>query len=49
MALRKLALTCSRCRDTRSIEGCYEGTNGESLWDQENYCPNCGAWMDGDG
>ena len=39
-------ITCSRCRDTRSIEGCYEGVNGESLWDQENYCPNCGAKMD---
>ena len=40
-------ITCSRCRDIRSIDGCYEGTNGESLFDQENYCPNCGAKMDG--
>lgn len=39
-------ITCSRCRDIRSIEGCYEGTNGESLFDQENYCPNCGAKME---
>ena len=41
-------ITCSRCRDIRSIDGCYEGTNGESLFDQENYCHNCGAKMDGD-
>ena len=40
-------ITCSRCRDTRSINGCYEGTNGESLWYQDNYCSNCGAKMDG--
>ena len=40
-------ITCSRCRDIRSIDGCYEGINGESIFDQENYCPNCGAKMDG--
>ena len=40
-------ITCSRCIDIRSIEGCYEGTNGESRFDQENYCPHCGAKMDG--
>lgn len=39
-------ITCSHCKDTRNIEGCYEGTNGESLWDMENYCPNCGAKME---
>lgn len=39
-------ITCSHCKDTRNIEGCYEGANGESLWDMENYCPHCGAKME---
>lgn len=39
-------IMCSHCKDTRNIEGCYEGTNEESLWDMENYCPNCGTKME---
>lgn len=38
---------CSRCKYDRTVGGCYVGTNGESLWDADDYCPNCGAKMDG--
>lgn len=38
-------VTCSHCKDTRTINGCYVGCNGESLYDEDNFCPNCGADM----
>lgn len=42
-------VTCSHCKDTRTINGCYVTSNGESCYFEDNYCPNCGAKMDGDG
>lgn len=33
--------TCSKCRESYVL---VEGTPKENLW---NYCPNCGAKMDG--
>lgn len=41
-------VTCSHCKDTRTINGCYVGCNGEYLYDEDNYCPNCGADMRGE-
>ena len=42
-------VTCSHCKDTRTINGCYVTSAGESCYFDDNYCPNCGAKMDGDG
>lgn len=38
-------VTCSRCKSTRTINGCYVTTKGESCYFEDNYCPNCGADM----
>lgn len=35
--------TCSKCRESYVL---VEGTPKQNLW---NYCPNCGAKMDGGG
>lgn len=40
-------VTCSHCKDTRTINGCYVTSAGESCYFDDNYCPNCGAKMDG--
>lgn len=40
-------VTCSNCMDTRTINGCYETSSGESCYDEDNFCPNCGANMRG--
>ena len=40
---------CSNCKSTRTINGCYVTSTGESCYFDDNYCPNCGAKMDGDG
>lgn len=37
---------CSNCKDTRTINGCFVTTEGESCYFEDNYCPNCGAKMD---
>ncbi len=39
-------LTCSRCKDTRTINGCYVSANGDSCYNEDDFCPNCGAKMD---
>ena len=38
---------CSNCKDTRTINGCFVTTEGESCYFEDNYCHNCGAKMDG--
>ena len=40
-------ITCSQCKCNRVMKGCYVSTDGTALWDEENYCPDCGAKMDG--
>ena len=41
-------VTCSVCKTSRELIGCYVGIHGEHLYDKDNYCPNCGARMDGE-
>ena len=38
---------CSRCKDAREVRGCYVSTGGEGMYDEDDYCPHCGAMMDG--
>lgn len=45
--LGRTTITCSNCKDVRVVNGCYVSVDGESLWDDDDYCPNCGAKMDG--
>lgn len=40
-------VTCSHCKQHRTVRGCHVGTKGESLYDEDEYCPDCGAWMRG--
>lgn len=40
-------ITCSQCKCNCVMKGCYVSTDGTALWDEENYCPDCGAKMDG--
>ena len=39
-------VTCSVCENNRYITGCYLGLDDEPLYDEDNYCPHCGAKMD---
>ena len=39
-------VTCSYCKSTRTINGCFVSTDGKSCYFEDNYCPNCGAKMD---
>ena len=39
---------CSRCKDAREVRGCYVSTGGEGMYDEDAYCPHCGAKMDGE-
>lgn len=38
-------VTCSCCNITRTINGCYVTSTGESCYFEDNYCPNCGSYM----
>lgn len=40
-------VTCSVCKSTREINGCYVTNDDESCYYEDDYCPNCGAKMDG--
>lgn len=40
-------VTCSNCKVSRDIKGCYVGIHDEPLYDEDDYCPNCGAMMRG--
>lgn len=39
-------ITCSHCKNTRTVNGCFVSTNGQSCYFEDDYCPNCGAKMD---
>ena len=41
-------ITCSHCKNTRTVNGCFVSTDGKSCYFEDNYCPDCGARMDGD-
>lgn len=40
-------VTCSHCKNTRTVNGCFVLTDGKSCYFEDDYCPNCGARMDG--
>lgn len=40
-------VTCSHCKNTRTVNGCFVSTDGKSCYFEDDYCPNCGAKMDG--
>lgn len=39
-------ITCSHCKNTRTVNGCFVSTNGKSCYFEDDYCPSCGAKMD---
>lgn len=40
-------VTCSHCKNTRTVNGCFVSTDGKSCYFEDDYCPYCGAKMDG--
>lgn len=40
-------ITCSHCKNTRTVNGCFVSTDGKSCYFEDDYCPNCGAKMQG--
>jgi len=40
-------IACSHCKNTRTVNGCFVSTDGKSCYFEDDYCPNCGAKMDG--
>lgn len=40
-------VTCSHCKNTRTVNGCFVSIDGKSCYFEDDYCPNCGAKMDG--
>lgn len=40
-------VTCSYCKNTRTVTGCFITIDGEPCYFEDDYCPNCGAKMDG--
>lgn len=39
-------ITCSHCKNTRAVNGCFVSTDGKSCYFEDDYCPNCGSKMD---
>lgn len=39
-------ITCSRCKNTRTVNGCFVSTDGKSCYFEDDYCPSCGSKMD---
>lgn len=42
-------ITCSHCKNTRTVNGCFVSTDGKSCYFEDDYCPNCGSKMDLEG
>lgn len=42
-------ITCSHCKNTRTVNGCFVSTDGKSCYFEDDYCSNCGAKMDLEG
>ena len=40
-------ITCSYCKNTRTVNGCFVSIDGKSCYFEDDYCPNCCAKMDG--
>lgn len=40
-------ITCSHCKNNRTVNGCFVSTDGKSCYFEDDYCPHCGAKMDG--
>lgn len=38
-------ITCSHCKNTRTVNGCFVSTDGKSCYFEDDYCPSCGAKM----
>lgn len=38
-------ITCSHCKNNRTVNGCFASTDGKSCYFEDDYCPNCGAKM----
>ena len=38
-------ITCSHCKNTRTVNGCFVSSNGKSCYFEDDYCPKCGAKM----
>lgn len=39
-------ITCSHCKNTRTVNGCFVSTDGKPCYFEDDYCPSCGAKMD---
>lgn len=38
-------IRCPACGTTKTVKGCYESVEGDCLYNEENFCPDCGAAM----
>lgn len=38
-------ITCSHCKNTRTVNGCFVSTDGKSCYFEDDYCPSCSAKM----
>ena len=38
-------ITCSHCKNTRTVNGCFVSTDGKSCYFEDDSCPSCGAKM----
>ena len=39
-------ITCSHCKNTRTVNGCFVSTDGKPCYFEDDYCPSCGAKID---
>lgn len=38
-------ITCSHCKNTRTVNGCFVSTDGKPCYFEDDYCPSCGSKM----